>query len=83
VVTKEVTRTGEMPPPPVETFDPHIALLIVVVPYVPADTTPASTESAPTQLPKTGSSLPPIGLVGGFFCVLAFGLKARRAFSSR
>jgi hypothetical protein len=92
VVTKEVTRTGEMPPPPVETFDPHIALLIVVVPYVPAtdtadaapaDTTPASTESTPTQLPKTGSSLPVIGLVGGLFCVLAFGLKTRRAFSSR
>jgi hypothetical protein len=91
VVTKDVTRTGEMPPP-VETFDPHVALLIVVVPYVPttdtgdaapADTTPASTESTPTQLPKTASSLPLIGLVGGLFCVLAVGLKARRAFSSR
>ena len=92
VVTKEVTRTGEMPPPPTETFDSHVALLVIIVPYVPtadtadaapADTNPASTESTPAQLPKTGSSLPLVGLVGGFFCVLAFGLKARRAFSSR
>jgi hypothetical protein len=89
VVTNQVTRTGEMPPLPSETFDPHIALLIVMVPYVPATgatpagTTVASTESTPAQLPKTGSSLPLIGLVGGFFCVLAFGLKARRAFGPR
>lgn len=92
VVTKEVTRTGEMPPPPTETFDPNIALLVILVPYVPStdatdatatDTTPAPAESTPAQLPKTGSSLPLVGLVGGLFCVLALGLKARRAFSSR
>lgn len=86
VVTQQVTRTGEMPP-----IDPNVALLIVMVPYAPltnaAAAAPASTSPVePTrvqQLPKTGSSLPLIGLLGGLFCVLALGLRARRAFSSR
>jgi LPXTG-motif cell wall-anchored protein len=96
VVATEVTRTGEMPPP-VETIDPHIALLIVLVPYdASADTTdadssesatdtdaaPAPAEEAPGQLPKTGSSLPLVALLGGLLCSLALGLKAKRAFSS-
>lgn len=33
VVATEVTRTGEMPPTPAETVDPHIALLVILVPY--------------------------------------------------
>jgi LPXTG-motif cell wall-anchored protein len=97
LVATEVTRTGEMPPP-VETIDPHIALLIVLVPYDAfADTTnadssesaadtdaaaPAPAEEAPAQLPKTGSSLPLVALLGGLLCSLALGLKAKRAFSS-
>lgn len=95
VVTKEVTRTGEMPPPPTSNFDPNIALLIIMVPYAasadtaaapPADQTPTnqaptSAEPTPKLLPKTGSSLPLVGLLGGFFCVLALGLKIKRAFS--
>lgn len=98
-VATEVTRTGEMPPP-VETLDPHIALLIILVPYdASADTTAADSsesatdtdtvaavaapaEEAPAQLPKTGSSLPLVALLGGLLCSLALGLKAKRAFSS-
>jgi hypothetical protein len=96
VVTKEVTRTGEMPPPPAETFDPHIALLVILVPYEASqDTTAADSsqpgaepaaappaEEAPAQLPKTGSSLPLVGLLGGLLCFIALGLRARRAFSA-
>jgi len=95
VVATEVTRTGEMPPA-VETIDPHIALLIALVPYdASADTAeadssesaadaaaPAPAEEAPAQLPKTGSSLPLVALLGGLLCSLALGLKAKRAFSS-
>ena len=97
VVATEVTRTGEMAPP-VETIDPHIALLIVLVPYdASADSTdadssesaadtdaaaPAQAEEAPAQLPKTGSSLPLVGLLGGLLCSIALGLRARRAFSA-
>jgi LPXTG-motif cell wall-anchored protein len=97
VVATEVTRTGEMPPL-VETLDPHIALLIILVPYdASADTTAADSsesatdtdaaaaapaEEAPAQLPKTGSSLPLVALLGGLLCSIALGLRARRAFSA-
>jgi len=91
VVRKRVILTGEMPPPP------DIPVLIILVPVPPAETpatapaaapektapapvTPA--ETTPPQLPKTGSSLPLIGLLGGLCCSLALGLKVRRTLSS-
>ncbi len=91
IVTKEITRTGEMPE-----VDPNIALLVVVVPYddsantTAADPqpaadpapTPAPADPAPAELPKTASYWPLVGLLSGLFFVLGFGLKARRAFSS-
>lgn len=89
VVTKKVRTMGEMPP------SPDVVLLIIELPVTPpaetAATAPAETataapvetaaaaEPAPQQLPKTGSTLPLVGLLGGIFCSLAFGLKARRA----
>jgi hypothetical protein len=88
VVRKRVRLTGEMPPPP------DVPLLIILLPDLPPEAaapaaaapaeTPAATPAEPTppQLPKTGSSLPLVGLLGGFFCCLALGLKTRRAFSS-
>jgi hypothetical protein len=101
VVEKEVIRTGQMPPPPMESIDAHLAFLVILVPSdsstEPAaaqSTQPASAQStaepataapaepAPAQLPKTGSSLPLIALIGGLFCSLALALKARRAFNS-
>jgi hypothetical protein len=85
VVRKKVMLTGEIPPPP------GAPLLIILVPVVPPAETaapaPAETaaatpaEPAPAQLPKTGSSLPLVGLLGGLFCSLALGLKTRRSFS--
>jgi hypothetical protein len=96
VVATEVTRTGEMPPTPAETVDPHIALLVILVPYevsqvsAAADSSASTTDAgpavpaevAPAQLPKTGSSLPLVGLLGGLLCSIALGLRARRAFSA-
>jgi hypothetical protein len=86
MVTKRVKLTGEMPPPP------DVALLVILVPDLsPAETTataPAETvaatpaEPTPAQLPKTASSLPLVGLLGGLCCALALGLKARRSLSS-
>jgi hypothetical protein len=94
VVTKKVRTTGEMPPPPVVAIliielpvAPPEETAAPAVPAAPAETVPAApaetaaAEPAPAQLPKTGSSLPLVGLLGGLFCSLAFGLKARRAFS--
>jgi hypothetical protein len=86
VVRQRVRTTGEMPPPP------DFAILIIEVPVPPLEESappapPVETaaappaEPAPAELPKTGSSLPLVGLLGVLFCSLAFGLKARRAFS--
>jgi LPXTG-motif cell wall-anchored protein len=90
VITSQVKRTGKMPPPPPESIDANVTLLIFMVPIIPPADTAApvetaaadSAEPAPSELPKTGSSLPLVGLLGGLFCSLALGLKARRAFSS-
>jgi LPXTG-motif cell wall-anchored protein len=88
VVTREVNLTGEMP---TEMLNTHVALLVIMVPYVPhkettepapAEANPAPAETTPATLPKTGSSLPLIALVGGLFCFLALVLRVRRAFSS-
>jgi hypothetical protein len=94
VVRKRVRTIGEMPPAPPKTIDPDAAL-IIEVPIVPetADTAPAQTapaeagaetaaEPAPARLPRTGSSLPLVGLLGGLFCSLALGLKTRRTLCS-
>ena len=90
VVTQDVKTIGEMPPAP------DLAILFIVLPPpAPEEAAPAETaladpvetapapaaEPFPAQLPKTGTSLPLVGLLGGLFCSFAFGLKARRAFS--
>jgi RNase P/RNase MRP subunit p29 len=90
VITQKVRTTGVMPPPP------DLALLIIELPIptldeetaapaapaAPVETAAATpAEPTPAQLPKTGSSWPLVGLLGGLFCSLAFGLKARRALS--
>lgn len=95
VVTKQVARTGELPAfdpnvallivvtsftPRAETADTASETAVVAPADAPA---PSDPTPAPSQLPKTGSSLPLIGLAGGLFCILAFGLRARRALSSR
>lgn len=95
VVTQQVATTGELPAfdpnvallivitsytPRTETADTTSETAVVAPADAPAPPDPVP---APSQLPKTGSSLPLIGLAGGFICFLAFGLKVRRAVSSR
>lgn len=93
VVTKQVERTGTMPPPPPETIDATIALLVVMVPILPPDNTQsADTQSAdastaaaevpPTQLPKTGTWLPLFGLLGSIIFSLGLALGLKRALNS-
>jgi RNase P/RNase MRP subunit p29 len=83
VITQQVKRTGQMPPPPQETVDAEIALIIVEPPLAPAETAMATPpEPAPAKLPKTGSMLPLVGFLGGLFCFFALGLKVKLAFSA-
>jgi RNase P/RNase MRP subunit p29 len=96
VVRKRVKLTGEMPPPPdvallvilVPVLPPEETAATAPPDTTSAETAPAQTaaatpgEATPAQLPKTGSSLPLVGLLGALFCSFALGLKARRSFSA-
>jgi len=78
VITQQVKRTGQMPPPPPPP-KPDVPLLIAAAPPAPAPTAPA--EQAPSQLPKTASELPLIGLLGAVLCGLSLGsILLRRLF---
>ena len=73
VTSQQVIRTGVAPPPPPA---PDVPILVV---YVPAPApAPQVAEAAPAALPKTGSNMPLVGLLGGLFLALGLGLKAVR-----
>jgi hypothetical protein len=72
VVAKQIKLTGSMPPPPPPP-PPDQPVLIAV--QVPAPAAAAAPEAAPAALPKTGSDLPTIGLLG--LLALAVGLMLR------
>jgi RNase P/RNase MRP subunit p29 len=81
VVAQEVKRTGIAPPPPPPAPKPDVPILVLVVPVeqpAPVETAAAAPESAPTKLPKTGSYLPLIGLLGALSIALGLVLKAIR-----
>jgi LPXTG-motif cell wall-anchored protein len=69
-VRKEVT--GQMPPPPPP--PPDQPIIVAAAAPTPAPAAPA----APAELPKTGSPLPLIGLLGFLAIATSFGLRAVR-----
>jgi RNase P/RNase MRP subunit p29 len=74
VVEQEKKLTGMMPPPPPPP-PADTPMLIVVVMHPP---NPAEPASAPAELPKTGSLLPLVGLLGILCCGCSFGVKMLR-----
>jgi len=77
-VMMEVKRTGTMPPPPPPMQPDVPVLVLVVVPVTPVATAAAPMEAAPTKLPKTGTALPLIGLLGALLMALGLGVKVAR-----
>ncbi len=65
--------TGSMPPPPPA---PPADAPILVAEATPPPPAPAA---APAELPKTGSILPLIGLLGGLCLICSFGLRIVRS----
>jgi hypothetical protein len=66
--------TGTMPPPPpAPPADAPILVAVATPPPAPAAPT------APAELPKTGSLLPLIGLLGSFSLLSSFGLRVIRS----
>jgi LPXTG-motif cell wall-anchored protein len=70
VVSQRRQNTGEMPPPP-----PPVDVPILVVVVAPA---PVQVAEAPAELPKTGSELPLIGLLGLLSLASSLGLRTVR-----
>ena len=79
VASHEVKLTGTPLPPPREPIQSGATLLVIVMRPVPVES--ASAEPAPQALPKTASSFPLIGFLGAGLCLLALGLRVRRALS--
>ena len=74
VVEEQRQVTGKMPPPPPAPPADEPILVAMAVP-VPA---PASAPPA-EELPKTGSLIPLVGLLGGLFVLTSLGLKSIRS----
>jgi hypothetical protein len=74
VIEQEKKLTGKMPPPPPPP-PADTPMLIVLVMHPP---NPAEPEPAPTELPKTGSLLPVVGLLGILCCGFSFGIRMLR-----
>jgi hypothetical protein len=74
VVTRQHQLTGSMPPPP-QPPAPDQPILIAAATPPPAVPAPAE---APAELPKTGSYLPLVGLLGFASTAAGLGLKALR-----
>jgi len=73
VVEHEKKLTGKMPPPP-PAPPADVPMLIVLVMHPPNPAEPAE----PAELPKTGSLLPLVGLLGIVCCGFSFGIRMFR-----
>jgi len=78
VVTQKRELAGQMPPPPPPPPDQPV-LIAVLVPVPAPAPAPAPEAPAPAPaLPKTGSSLPLIGLLGLLLMGASFGMRSFR-----
>jgi hypothetical protein len=74
VIEHEKKLTGKMPPPP-PAPPADTPILVAIVIHAPS---PATPESAPTELPKTGSLLPLVGFLGILCCGFSAGIRMLR-----
>lgn len=75
---QQTQLSGSMPPPP-PAPEPDVPMLIAVIRPVPMPASPAVTPAATSEeLPKTGSMLPWIGLIGALLALCGFVLRAIR-----
>jgi LPXTG-motif cell wall-anchored protein len=77
VVTEKKLLAGQMPPPPPPAPDQPV-LIAVMVPVPAPAAAPAPAEAPAPSLPKTGSSLPFMGLLGLLLIGASFGMRSFR-----
>jgi len=78
IVAEQRKTTGSAPPPP-PTPPIQGALLIETPAPAPAPAQVAAAEPPPAKLPKTGSELPLVGLLGLLSCGLSVGIRMLRS----
>lgn len=81
VVTEKRILAGTMPPPPPPAPDQPILIAVLVPVKMSAPAAAPVSEAAPApapKLPKTGSSLPLIGVLGLLLIGASFGLRSER-----
>jgi LPXTG-motif cell wall-anchored protein len=76
VVQRQVKLTGAMPPPPPPPA-PTQPILVAILILPPAPATEAA--PAPAELPKTGSVLPLVALLGFLSLVASIGIRTVRS----
>jgi hypothetical protein len=77
-ITQEHQVTGTMPPPPVPPPDQPILVVLVPHPAAPPAQAAETAKATPSELPKTGSPLPLIYVIGLLSITASFGLKLLR-----
>jgi LPXTG-motif cell wall-anchored protein len=85
VVSQQRKLTGTMPPaPPTPPADQPLLVATSSPEPAPAPATEVASASAPTKLPKTGSPMPLIGLLGFVSLILSLGIRIfRGTFATR
>jgi LPXTG-motif cell wall-anchored protein len=78
VVTQKKILAGQMPPPPPPAPDQPVLIAVMVPVAAPAPAAAPAPEAPAASLPKTGSSLPMIGLLGLLLLGASFGLRSFR-----
>jgi len=73
VYDRHTKLAGTMPPPPPPPPPVDVPILVA------ENTPPPAPAAAPAELPKTGSILPLIGLLGGLSLLSSLGLKVIRS----
>jgi LPXTG-motif cell wall-anchored protein len=77
-VQREEKLTGTMPPPPPPPAEDTPILVVVARPAPAPAAASAVAQNAPPALPKTGSELPLLGLLGAFTLFSGLGLRLIR-----
>jgi LPXTG-motif cell wall-anchored protein len=78
VVAQERKVTGTLPPPPSPPPANMPVLVVVTRKVAPPSLQGAAAKQAPTELPKTASHMPLVGLVGLVCLSLSLGLRILR-----
>ena len=78
VIQEQARVTGRMPTPPPQPISADLPVMVEAAPPTPVPAAAAPEPTQVAQLPRTGSLVPLVGLLGLLSCAAAFALRALR-----